>query len=57
MTHSIIGKDGVISRPATVVVPIYLRTFARDEGLSMSALLREALENKKREFDRRVNYE
>jgi len=45
-----IGKDNQESRPETVLVPTRLRAFARREGLSMSGLLREALENKMNEY-------
>jgi post-segregation antitoxin (ccd killing protein) len=41
-----IGRNGVEYIHINVILPRQLRDFARNEGLSMSGLLRESLERK-----------
>ncbi|MDD5189012.1 MAG: hypothetical protein PHF57_12475 [Methanoregula sp.] len=44
-----IGKDGVEFIHTNVIVPRYLRDFAKDQDISMSRELRVALETKMKE--------
>ncbi len=46
MGTTTIGKDGIEYIHTNVLIPRYLRDFARMEGISMSRLLKNSLEKK-----------